>query len=79
MFYRLFKVANLGSLDFYPPSLIFVGYARLVHPAQSKVANSIINKAIGNVFASDKRKVERRQMEEQLLQENINKSNEESN
>ncbi|CAF1241573.1 unnamed protein product [Adineta steineri] len=38
-------------------------YARIVHPAQSKTSNSVLNNAIGNVFASEKRKQERHDME----------------
>ncbi|CAF2953815.1 unnamed protein product [Rotaria sp. Silwood2] len=34
-------------------------YARLVHPAQSKTANSTLNNAIGNVFATDKHRYEK--------------------
>lgn len=35
---------------------MLLDYARLVHPAQSKTSNSVLNNAIGNVFATDKRK-----------------------
>jgi hypothetical protein len=34
----------------------------MVHPAQSKMPNSLLNNAIGNVFASEKRKQERKEM-----------------
>lgn len=35
---------------------MLLDYARLVHPAQSKASNSVLNNALGNVFATDKRK-----------------------
>lgn len=31
----------------------------MVHPAQAKTPNSVLNNAIGNVFATEKRKMER--------------------
>ncbi|CAF3303572.1 unnamed protein product [Rotaria socialis] len=33
-------------------------YAKMVHPAQAKTSNSILNNAIENVFAAEKRKME---------------------
>lgn len=41
----------------------FLDYARLVHPVQEKIPNSVLNNAIGNVFATEKRKQERRDMD----------------
>ena len=52
----------IRSLSFVLISVL-LGYARMVHSAQAKVPNSILNNAIGNVFASDKRNVERKQLE----------------
>ena len=43
-----------------------LAYARLVHSAQEKVTNSILNNAIGNVFASEKRKLDTREVEKQV-------------
>ncbi|CAF1366137.1 unnamed protein product [Adineta ricciae] len=34
-------------------------YAKMAHPALSKINNSVLNNAIGNVFATDKRRFER--------------------
>ena len=58
--------------------LLVLDYARLAHPAQAKVPNALINNAIGNVFANDKRRLERQMMEEQLSSEITGVSNEES-
>lgn len=44
------------SSHYHYSTFIFLEYARLVHPAQSKTSNSVLNNAIGNVFATDKRK-----------------------
>jgi hypothetical protein len=46
-----------------PTIITFLDYARMAHPAQMKTPNSVLNNAIGNVFASDKRKLERMEME----------------
>ena len=35
---------------------VFVDYARLAHPVQARTPNSVLNNAIGNVFAAEKRK-----------------------
>lgn len=35
----------------------------MTHPAQSKMSNSVLNNAIGNVFASEKRKQERNEID----------------
>ena len=31
----------------------------MVHPAKAKTPNSVLNNAIGNIFATEKRKMER--------------------
>jgi hypothetical protein len=59
-------------------SFFALEYTRLVHPAQCKVSNSILNNAIGNVFASDKRKLERKDIEKQLSNGTIDVSNADS-
>ena len=48
----------------------------MVHPGQSKMPNSLLNNAIGNVFASEKRKQDRKAMEKCLSTE-MNNSDEE--
>lgn len=56
---------------------LLLAYARMVHPAQAKVPNSILNNAIGNVFASEKRYLDRKQMEKRSLSETMNKTDDE--
>ena len=48
------------DLNIIHQSLIFffIGYAKLAHPVQTSVALSTLNNAIGNVFATAKRKLE---------------------
>ena len=40
-----------------------------MHPVQCKVPNSLLNNAIGNVFASEKRKQERKEMQRHFSNE----------
>ena len=40
------RITDFSSLD----------YARLAHPIQARTPNSVLNNAIGNVFAAEKRK-----------------------
>ncbi|CAF2139414.1 unnamed protein product [Rotaria magnacalcarata] len=40
-------------------------YARMIHPLQAKTHNSVLNNAVGNVFATEKRKIERHETGEE--------------
>lgn len=46
----------------------------MVHPAQAKIPNSVLNNAIGNVFATEKRKMER----EEAMKSTSNETNDSS-
>ena len=48
----------------------------MAHPAQMKTSNSVLNNAIGNVFASEKRKLERIEMEKYASNETFDGSEE---
>ena len=51
------------NINYHQPISTFLEYARMVHPAQAKMPKSSLNNAIGNVFASEKRKQERNEID----------------
>ena len=53
-------------------NLHFLEYTRMMHPAECKMPNSVLNNAIGNVFASEKRDQGRKAMEKRLSTERNN-------
>lgn len=46
----------------------------MVHPAQARTPNSVLNNAIGNVFATEKRKMERKEIMESTSNETSDSS-----
>lgn len=57
--------------------LLLSAYARIAHPALAKVPNSLLNNAIGNVYASDKRNLERKNSGKRNVGETMNEDDDE--